>query len=278
MTTVTPSEVAEDWDDLPDPDAPVDDRGFIGPLTISAHVDVEAGRVRPSYGADNDTRIVETCRKFFEKFGYAFGAWYLEAEAASVQRSDGLPFRFHEILKLQNKDGRNLGKNMTHAELAAVYLELGVSASYINAGSGSRTTDQPESAIGRMFRFASKTFGKKPYEKTVQLCPAEIFPEGYVYDGEVRIITPKNADEGAPANGNASTLSEDEVIEVVREILAGKMPTEMLDAILDEDRLNGVTTIFGVPIIEAATDESLATVLQENRCMAINGNGALVAL
>jgi hypothetical protein len=258
-----------------DPDNPVDDRTFVGKLTITARVDVGAGTVVPSYGAEDNERILTTCRNFFAKFGYQHAAWYLEAEGISVVRTDGLPFRQHEILKLQTNEGRNLGKNMAHARLSAAFLELGVSASYAKAG-------QPDSAYGRIIEFGTEEIKLgKSFTKGLRLFPRQLFPEGYVYDGEVREVTPRSqddVDEGVPADGGAQNghISEEEATSILREVLTGRTPAQMLDAVLSDPRLKTVPSVFGVPLVESATDESLATVLQENKVMAINGSGVLV--
>lgn len=256
-----------------DPDNPVDDQSFVGRFTVTARVDVGSKSVVPSYGPEDDARILTTCEKFFEKYGYAYAAWYLEAEGISVVRIDGTPWRQHEILKLQSKDGKSLGKNQAHGELAKAFLDQGVSASYAKAG-------QDGSAYGRVIEFGSHTVGKKPYEKTLRLWPKQVFDEGYVYDGEVREITPKSQDEadaGVPIDGGASAakLSEPEVVEILCSILHGVNKTDMLNVILEEPRLRGVATVFGVPIVESATDESLADVLSENKAMTVSGGGVL---
>jgi hypothetical protein len=259
-----------------DPDNPIDDTSFVGRLTITARIDQQAGTVVPSYGAEDNARILENCRKFFggSKYDkYEGPVWYLEAEGISVVRTDGQPFRQSEMLKLQSKAGRNLGKSQAHAAVGQQFLDHGVSGSYAKAG-------QDGSAYGRIFEFVSHKIGKGDYAKGVRMWPAQLFPVDYVYDGEVREVTPKTQDdEGAPQDGGSSvSLSEPEAIEVLKEILNGKTPSQMMDIILGDARLKNVPTVFGVPLVESATDESLATVLQENKVMAINGSGALAAI
>ena len=149
----------------------------------------------------------------------------------------------------------------------------GVSASYAKAGGA-------DSAYGRVFEFGSHVVGKKPYEKTLRLWPKAIFDEGYVYDGDVREITPKPQDEGADAGvpadgGTSSKVSEEDAIAVLQEILHGTKPEDMLNVILEDSRLRGVASVFGVPLVESATDESLAQVLTENKAMSLSGGGVL---
>lgn len=257
-----------------DPDNPVDDREFVGTHTITALVNIGTGSVIPSYGVEDNERIIAMCRKYAEKAGnYQYSVWFLEAEGISVVRTDGVPWRQHEIIKVQSKDGKNLGKNMTHGLLAAAFNEHGLSASYTKAGAD-------DSTLGRTFKFVSHTFKLgKTYTKDVNLFPAELFPEGYAYDGEVREVTPKTQeDDSVPADGGASSvehINELEAIGILMEILNGKRPEDMLDIIIGDARLRRTPSVFGVPLIESATDESLAQVLIENKAMILTGGGVL---
>lgn len=278
MTTV-PNVSDDMFEGIGDPDAPVDDRGFVGDLTVTAYVDMSRGAIIPSYGSETDTRILATCTKYFEKFGYAYGAWYIEAEAKSIVRDDGLPFRAHEILKMQSKEGKALGSNQAHAVVAKGYVDLGLSGSFRQIG-------QPNSALGKTFEFGSHVIGKGTYAKTVSLFPKQLVDEfnpadwpDYCPNGEPRVIKPKAGSDGAPVDGGTSNaISEAEAIVILKETLTGVTPANMLDAILGEPRLQSVASVFGTPLIDGATDESLVSVLQENRAMALSGTGVLVAV
>lgn len=252
-----------------DPDNPVDDQAFIGQLTVTARVHIGEGTVVPSYGAEDDARILDTCRKYAEKAGnYEHALWFLEAEGISVVRTDGEPWRSHETIKIQSADGRNLGKNMAHAKLAEAFTAHGVSASYAKAGGS-------DSALGHVFLFGSENIKLgKSYEKAVRMFPREHFGPvaDFTYDvekfGEIREVTPRSTEESATEANPVSQISDEEAISRVVKALEGKAPSEMMDAVLDPaNNLEGVTTVFGVPLVEAATDESLAAVLEENKVM-----------
>lgn len=265
-TLVADEDLSFEFDD--DPDNPVEDRGFTGKLTVSAIVDILNQKISPSYGATENRRIIDLATKFFEKYGYTNLVWYLEAEAANVKWVDGNPVRSHEMLKLRSKDGRKLGSNQAHAKLAALFLEgFGVTASYAHVG-------EPNSAIGRTFDFGERIMDLgRGYTKPIRLTPLAIYDEGYVYDGEVRVITPKAKDgEGAPEDGGLLTgLPTEAAIALLAVTLDGKTPAEMTDAIMDEPALQGTVTLFGVPVLEASADESLKDVLVENHVMTFDG-------
>lgn len=256
-------------EELEDPDNPVEDRGFVGRFTITAHVDMSSGTVTPSYGED-DQRIIDQCRKYADKAGgYRHSLWFLESEGISVVREDGAPFRQSDIIKLRSADGDKLGSNQTHAKLAEAFRATGTSASYAKVG-------EPDSAVGRTFQFAQREIKLgKSFGKQVKLFPVAIFDTDYVYDGEVRRVKAK-AEDGAPTDGGASTApAESEVIAMLQETLTGKTPGQMMQAVIDDTRLQSVPSVFGVPLLESATDETLVKVLQENRCMALAADGTL---
>lgn len=255
----------------PDDEAPNEFGSLVG--TLARSVLVDGGKVYPSQGAENDARILDNVSKFTAGNSqrniapYHDAVWFLEAEGISVVREDGTPFRQSQIVKLKAKNGRT---SNTPNQVAKLFKEQGVTASYAHVG-------QPDSAVGRIFEFDDKKIKVGPYDLRVKVYPTALMDEGYVYSGEVRTIKPKQEGEGsAPADGGASAaLPESEVIQIVQEALTGVDPAGMMQAILDETRLASVATIFGVPLLDSATDESLATVLQENRCMAIGSDGKL---
>lgn len=265
--TSTTSNQAEEFDY--DPDSP--DRGFIGKLVISALV--IGDKVSPSYG-DADARIVQNCATYAAKAAnYDGPLWFLEAEGVDVARSDG-PFLQRDILKLKSAKGSNLGVNMAPDIYATQYRTLDVTASYIKVG-------QADSAIGRVFDFGTHDIkmGKHgEFKKPVRLWPRAIMPEGYTYEGDVRVIPARTDDStGTPANGPAQ-IDEAEVIELIKTAFVGRTPADLLQAVLDDVVLRTVPTVFGVPLLDAATDESIVSVLSEHRVMALAANGTLVAL
>lgn len=273
MTNATASaEATEQYD----PDSPPEDRGFLGTLTVSANVAPD-GTVFPSYGPETDARIVEQVVRYTSnpKVMYEYEVWFLEAEAIDVVRSDGQPFRQSDIVKTRSTKGANLGANQAPAKLAETFRNHGVTASPLKVG-----TD--ESAVGRVFQFNNKSIKLGGgFEKPIKLNPLELMATDFVYDGEPRVITPKAADgdAGAAVDGGASTApSEEQTIAILKEIFAGHTATEMMDLVLGDNRLSGVSTVFGVPLLESATDESLVSVLQEHRALAIGGDGKFVAL
>jgi hypothetical protein len=280
LALITPTYTTEDEELLSaqgDPDNPVDDRGFIGQLTISANINIESGKVIPSYGAETDARILAQVRKYAEKAGdYKYEVWFLEAEGISLVREDGTPFRQSVVHKLKSKEGSTLGSNQAHAKHAAAFTALGVTASYAKIGT-------PDSAFGRTFEFGvHATDPGKQFNKNVNLWPKALMDADYVFDGEPRVIKTKASSgegEGAPVDGGASNQpAESEVIAMLVEALEGKTPGEMMQAIIDDVRLSTVPTVFGVELLQAATDESLVGVLEENGAMKVNSKGKLVSI
>ena len=265
-------------EDQYDPDSPPEDRGFLGTLTIAANVNPATNTVFPSYGPETDARVITATKQYTEnpKVNYQYEVLFLEAEGVDVTRSDGAPFRQHDIIKTRSAKGANLGANQTPALFATSYRDdHGVSISPLKVGT-------PGSAVGRTFQFATHEYKLgKDFKKGVKLFPKELMPEDFVYDGEVRVVTIKaTEDAGAAIDGGASSApSEPEVIEILKEIFAGRKPADMMDIVLANGaRLGSVATVYGVPLLESATDESLATVLQEHRVMAINGAGVFVII
>lgn len=273
MTTAT---AIEEEIEQYDPDNPPEDRGFLGRLTMSVNVSA-AGQVTPSQGEDMDARIAEQCRTYAEKAGnYAYDLWYLEAEALDVIRDDGTPFRQRDIIKTSSAKGARLGANMAPAALATGFRDHGVSASPLKVGA-------EDSAVGRVFQFGTRDIKLgADFKKPVRLWPKELMDPDFVYEGEPRVIATRkevSEEEGAPTDGGvASSLNQDEAVAILKEILHGKRPSEMVDVILADGRLSSVASVFGVALLESATDESLVGVLQENRVLAVGGDGTLVAL
>lgn len=270
----------EQWDDDPSNPAPAMEFSSEleeGTLTISAYIDLQTNTVRPSFGAENDDRILKQCQNYADKSGgYSYTLWFLEAEGISVVRSDGAPFRISDIVKLRSKKGDRLGANQAHALLAKRYEALGVNASFT-------ATKSEDTALGRRFHFKSEKLAsgtdKKAQEfaKSMSLVPQKLYEDGDAFTGEVRTVTPRSSEtEGAAADGGVSSaIPEAEVIETLRTILAGKRPGEMMQAIMDTASLQSVATVFGVPLLESAVDESLVAVLTENGCMAVISDGTL---
>lgn len=284
MTTDTlenpTADAEEQWDDDPSNPAPAMEFSSEleeGTLTISAYIDLQTNTVRPSFGAENDDRILKQCQNYADKSGgYSYTLWFLEAEGISVVRSDGAPFRISDIVKLRSKKGDRLGANQAHALLAKRYEALGVNASFT-------ATKSEDTALGRRFHFKSEKLAsgtdKKSLEfaKSMSLVPQKLYEDGEAFTGEVRTVTPRSTEtEGAAADGGVSSaIPEAEVIDTLRTILAGKRPGEMMQAIMDTASLQSVATVFGVPLLESAVDESLVAVLTENGCMAVISDGTL---
>lgn len=265
MTTAT----ADPKEELYDPDNPPEDRGFLGRFTITAHVDGDT--VTPSQGAETDARIIEACQKYAASASnYTGPLWFIEGEGVDVTRSDGQPFRQHDIIKLKSAKGANLGGSQAPDLMASAFRDLGVTASYTKVG-------ESNSAVGRIFDFGSKDLKLGGgFKKPVRMFPRAIMDEGFVYDGEVRIVTPRNSEGEAAADGGVSAgPSEAEALDILKATLTGKTPAEMMQAIIDETRLATVPTVFGVALLEAATDETLVQTLTENKFMALAEDGTL---
>jgi hypothetical protein len=272
LTTATKAVID---DDMEDPDSPVEDRGFLGTLTVSAHIDIDSGTVTPSFGTETDERILAQAKNYCEKSGgYTYSVWFLEAEGLDVVRSDGQPFRQSDIIKLRSKEGNKLGSNQTHAKLAEEFRKFGGSASYTKVG-------QDESLVGRVFQFGTREIKLGgTYKKAVKLFPLEIMDTDFIYEGEARVITPKSGQgEGVLADGGASTaMAEEDAIAILIEVLDGETPTNMMDAIIADGRLESVVSVFGAPLIEAASDESLVGILEEHGVMKLTAKGKLTSV
>lgn len=248
-----------------DPDEPPESSfvtDFIGVLVTSAIVQPDNLTTLPPH-------VVESATKYWEKSsGRTPPLWYLEAHALNFARSDGQPFRQTDIIALTDKNGRWLGKKMTPDTYASVYRGLGVSASYNKVG-------QADSAVGRAFHFKETELKLgKSFKKSFSLYPLELMPVGYKYEGEVETIDVSKADNSNGASPAApAAVPQEQAISLLRESLAGKTPGEMFEAIMESPQLKGVGQLFGVGLIEAATDESLAKVLTENNVLVLNSEG-----
>lgn len=193
--------------------------------------------------------------------------WFLEAHGISVIRSDGEPFRGSDIVGLTSKDGKWIGKGGAPDLLAAAFRGVGASASYLRVG-------QSDSAVNRIFRFKeSEVKMGKTYKKKFSLYPMQMFPADYAYDGEVTIIDMSKSDSGSSGTNPAPQVSSDEATSILRSTLAGKTPAQMFEAILENSALKSVGTLFGVNLMEAATDDSLTKILIENNVLVVNADG-----
>lgn len=241
-----------------DPDAPPESSfitEMVGKLVTSVMVD-------PNNLAAVAPHIADAAGKYWEK-GRPAPVWFLEAHGISVVRSDAQPFRQSDIISLTDKNGKWLSKGMTPDLVATAYRNHSVTASWLQVG-------QANSAVDRIFHFKTTKVGKNKdpkYDKNVTLFPLEIFPVGYVYAGEVVTVEPKQDDAGAPTT--APKTSEADAVKLLQEALLGKKPAEMFDAILGSSALKSVGTLYGVSLMEAATDESLAKVLVENNVLTL---------
>lgn len=255
-------------DEVYDPDAPPEGGGFItdfyGRLVTSVMV------------ADNNINDVEphirkSVEDYWETAKRHMPVWFLEAHGVSVIRTDGQPFRQSDIIALTDKNGKWLGKKMTPDNVATQYRGLGVSSSYTRVG-------QADSAVGRIFHFQAKEFafgkGKRAGSKTISLWPTEVFPADYQYTGEITEVEPRsNDDDSNGASPAAPQVSQADATNILREVLVGKAPTEMFDAVMSDARLRAVGKVFGVGLIEAATDETLTSVLVENNVLVVGEDG-----
>jgi hypothetical protein len=248
-----------DVDELPER-AP---NSMLGVLEVSAYVE--------SYEEAEELGILDNYKKFLEK-GNATGpirCWYLRASGLDVKRDDDKPFYQTDLLRLVDKRGRPLTQGMPPADLSAQFRSLGLSASPAKVGAD-------DSAVGRVFQFeeTSRPYGKT-FSKSFSLWPTELKPVGFEYDGEVTIVAVSTNDAGDETPTDAPKLSEDVASKVLVKALADKTPAQMLDAVLATESLKGVSNIFGVDLLEAATDETLADVLIAKGLMTKNGSGTL---
>lgn len=248
-----------DVDDMPERTP----NSMLGKLVVSAYV--ENNEEAEQLG------ILDNYKKFCEKAGKAeVRCWFLRAEGVDVQRDDGTPFQQSDLLKLVDKNGRPLTVGMPPADLSQAFRDLGVSASPAKEGSD-------DSGIGRIFQFedTERPYGKS-FTKRFSLWPTELKPVDFTYDGEVRIVAASKNDAGDEnATDSAPKLSDDVAQKVLVKALTGKTPAQMLDAVLATESLKGVSSVLGVDLLEAATDESLAPALTKAGLMSLNGDGTL---
>lgn len=235
---------------------------MLGILEVSAYVE--------TFEEAEELGILDNYKKFLEKAGssVAIRCWFLRASGLDVRRDDGQPFYQSDLLKLVDRRGRPLTQGMPPADLSAQFRTHQVSASPSKIGSD-------DSAVGRVFQFEEQTVSYGSTKKRFSLWPTELKPVGFEYDGEVTIVAVSSNDSGSEAPAEAPKLSEDVASKVLIKALTGKTPAQMLDAVLATESLKGVNTVFGVDLLEAATDESLATVLTTKGYMSLNGGGTL---
>lgn len=241
---------------------------MLGKLEVSAYIE--------TYDEAEELGVLDNYKQYLEKASISspVRVWYLRASGVDVIREDDTPYYQSDILKLVDKRGRPLTQGMPPADLSAAFREFGLSASPAKAGSDS-------SAIGRIFQFdeTERKYGKS-FTKTMSLWPTELKPIDFVYDGDVRRV-PVNKGETAGDEGTADAtpkLPEDVAAKVLVKALDGKTPAQMLDAVLATESLKGVSTVLGVDLLAAATDETLANTLREKGLMTINGSGHLTAV
>ena len=249
-----------DPDNAPEGGASVD---FVGKIVESVYVEdqAHASRLSPEIGksyGDYAAKVTRTVGPI----------WFLKAEGISVVRSDGKPFIQTDLLTLTDKNGSWLGKNQAPATLGGQYQTLGVSASYVKVG-------QADSAVGRIFHFVGHdTNPGKIFNKVLRLWPVEIYPEGYVYDGEVRTVSPRSEEEAgdAPAEPIAAGLTEQEAVATLQRILTGKPVGHAFELIMGEASLKATGTVLGVGLLEAAADGSLGKVLEANGVLGVRND------
>jgi hypothetical protein len=118
------------------------------------------------------------------------------------------------------------------------------------------------------------------WKKNFRLWPEGVRSAEQVAALPVQEIDRSTTDETADVEGASAvpTLSEDEAVAKLQEVLLGKTPGQMLQTILDEPALSTVGTVLGVPLMAAATDETLAQVLDEKGILKVNGAGQFEAV
>lgn len=259
MTTDTSPVV----DDQYDPDAPPEG-SFI---TDFEGIMVNSLQVSQANIGTVDEHIRKSVQDYWDAKKNTYPVWFLEAHGLSVVRTDGAPFRQSDILSLTDKNGKWLGKKMTPDVLATQFRGFNVSISPQRVG-------QPDSAVGRAFHFkAHELKTGKRWTKTISLWPEEIHEAGWVYTGEITQIEPKANDDSGSAPSNIPVVSDADATVLLRQVLAGATPAEMFDRIMNDERLRPVGKVFGVSLMEAATDESLAGVLTENGVLTLGADG-----
>jgi hypothetical protein len=221
--------------------------------------------VTPDTLSTQEQHVQESITRFWEK-GRKCPVWYLEAHGISHIRTDGQPYRQTDIISLQDKNGKWLGKKQTPDMLATQFRGLGVTASWLHH-------EAPNFAVGRIFHFVEYTKDEgKRWAKTITLFPREIMPADYKFEGEVITVTPSSNDNGAVPSA-VTQVPHAQVVTYLQNALAGKTPTEMFDAIMASPELKSVGKVFGVDLLTSATDDSLANVLAENKVLELDAEG-----
>lgn len=273
-----------DIDDLPDR----------GPR--SALIDLEESAYIENQADADALGVGENYAKFLKDAtgGREIRVLYLRGRGIDVTRSDGQPFYMSDIVKLviitKSGEVRPATKNQQGGILSARFREFLVEGGEAQGDlpeDGDATTrisvspnrkGQPNSAVGRIFQTEETevTLGGG-FKKRFSLWPVEMKPAGYVYDGEVREIDVSASPAGTAEAAETPSIPTIRAETLVVEALTGRTPAEMLDGLLGSQALKGVSTLFGVDLLEAATDESLAAILEEAGRMALV-DGKLVPL
>lgn len=226
-----------------------------------------------------DSRLADSYRKFVEAFARDNNlpfvpCWLIRVQAVDVVYAEtGEPLVLSQLVRLVDKSGKPLSRGQAPDLLATqfrkVCQEAGLDYTASPAASGT-----PKSVVsaGTVFLFEETVVPLgRGYEKTFRLWPVSVVPEEEAKSLPVREISPRSDSKDIQASINGSgTISEQEAQTYLISVLNGKRPAAMLGAILEEPALKGVSTVFGVNLIEAAADESLASILVSQGLMTVD--------
>lgn len=179
------------------------------------------------------------------------------------------PLIFSEFVRTIDKSGRPLRTKQAPDRLATQYREVAKgSINPLAVGSPSSVVDQGTIIF---FKETEIPLGRG-WSKRFNLWPERIVPAEEAAALEIREVERRTDSDDVAADTAAAagpTISDEAVGSILVEILAGQTPGQMLKAVLDEPRLKSVSKAYGVDLVEVATDESLANILQEKGLMVL---------
>lgn len=245
-------------------------RECTGKVISSTYVSTpeEAGAIDPI--------LYDRFDKFTADFRSNNGLTAVKTLLIQVQAMDAVwvdtrePLIFSEFVRCIDKKGNPLRTKQAPDKLATQYREIiGSSVNPLAVGSPSSVVDS-----GKVIYFKETEIPLgRGWSKRFNLWPERVLTAEEVAAIEVREVERRTdsddvATDTAAAAGPA--LSDEAVGEILKEALAGKPPSQMLQVILDTPHLKATSKAFGVDLVESATDESLASLLVQKGLMKLD--------
>lgn len=201
--------------------------------------------------------------------------WLVRVASNIVNTETGQALVFSQLVRTVNKKGKPLAAGQAPSILATQYRQVsgGLRASPNAVG-------QDDSLVGKdiWFEFEETEVALgRGYSKSFRLWPTRVVPAEEVTQQD---WTPDNSAADSEvvssySNGVAPNLAPEVAEAAIVAALTGKTPGDMLGVVLGNESLKGISSVFGVDLMEAATDESLATILVSKGKMKLS-DGILV--